>query len=76
MVHRGSTRRGHFEADLALHFFGWDHPGSLVAGSGGRCASAVQLMYAERPLEVITKALEMLPAALAEEKPKKRRRKK
>ena len=55
---------------------GWEHPGSLVMGSGGHCESEVRLMYAENPQEVVEKALKMLPAELVEAEPKPQRRKK
>ena len=55
---------------------GWEHPGSLVMGSGGHCESEVRLMYAENPQEIVEKALKMLPAELVEAEPKPRRRKK
>jgi hypothetical protein len=55
---------------------GWEHPGSLVMGSGGHCESSVRLMYAENPQEVVEKPLKILPAQLVEAEPKPQRRKK
>lgn len=54
---------------------GWEHPGSLVSGSGACCESAVRLMYAENPQQVIEAALKLLPSYLVEEEPKRRRKK-
>lgn len=55
---------------------GWDHPGSLIMGSGGYCESAIKLMYAENPAEVIALALRRLPSLLVEQPAKTKRRKK
>jgi hypothetical protein len=55
---------------------GWEHPGSLIVGSGGRCESAVRLMYAENPQKVVADALKMLPTQLVEAEPTQRRRRK
>jgi len=54
---------------------GWEHPGSLVMGSGGHCESEVRIMYAENPQNVVADALKMLTAELVEAEPKPRRRK-
>ena len=65
--------------DLVLELLGTadgiEHPGKLIVGSGGRCESAVRLMYAENPKKVIEDALKLLSSQLVEEKPKSSRRK-
>jgi len=55
---------------------GWEHPGTLVSGSGAYCESSVRLLYAENPQKVVADALKMLPTQFVEAEPKPRRRRK
>jgi hypothetical protein len=65
-----------FIFDLLSEAGGWEHPGTLIMGSGSSCESVVRILYAADPLKVVADALELLPSQLVDAVPKvsKRRR--